>query len=74
MRGVYRDGVGGLDGRVARLTHYTCEFILENQASAPVLKANRRLSREHQIEQVGEKLRGMIPWIKANRLVDTTKN
>ncbi|MCC8986754.1 MAG: ketol-acid reductoisomerase [Candidatus Contendobacter sp.] len=50
------------------------EFILENQAGAPVLKANRRLSREHQIEQVGEKLRGMMPWIKANRLVDTTKN
>ena len=50
------------------------EFILENQAGAPVLKANRRLSREHQIEQVGEKLRGMMPWIKANRLVDTSKN
>ncbi|HRY16533.1 MAG TPA: ketol-acid reductoisomerase, partial [Candidatus Competibacteraceae bacterium] len=38
------------------------------------LKANRRISREHQIEQVGEKLRGMMPWIKANRLVDTSKN
>lgn len=50
------------------------EFILENQAGAPVLKANRRISREHPIEQVGDRLRGMMPWIKANRLVDTSKN
>jgi ketol-acid reductoisomerase len=50
------------------------EFILENQAGAPTLKAMRRLSREHPIETVGEKLRAMMPWIKANRLVDTSKN
>jgi ketol-acid reductoisomerase len=50
------------------------EFILENQAGAPVLRANRRLSREHPVEVVGERLRGMMPWIKANRLVDTSKN
>ncbi len=50
------------------------EFILENQSGAATLKAMRRLSREHQIEQVGERLRGMMPWIKANRLVDQTKN
>ncbi|MCL4315486.1 MAG: ketol-acid reductoisomerase [Gammaproteobacteria bacterium] len=50
------------------------EFILENQAGAPVMKANRRLTREHPIEVVGEKLRSMMPWIKANRLVDKTRN
>jgi len=50
------------------------EFILENQASAPNLKAMRRIGREHPIEQVGEKLRSMMPWIKANRLVDRNKN
>ena len=50
------------------------EFILENQAGAPVLKAKRRISREHPVEQVGDKLRDMMPWIKANRLVDTSKN
>ena len=50
------------------------EFILENRAGAPVLRANRRISREHPVEQVGEKLRGMMPWIKANRLVDTSRN
>lgn len=50
------------------------EFILENQAGAPTLKALRRIGREHQIEQVGERLRSMMPWIKANRLVDRSKN
>ena len=50
------------------------EFILENQAGAPVMKATRRLTCEHQIEVVGEKLRSMMPWIKANRLVDKSRN
>ncbi len=50
------------------------EFILENQSGAPSMKAMRRLSREHQIEIVGEKLRSMMPWIKANQLVNTEKN
>jgi ketol-acid reductoisomerase len=50
------------------------EFILENQAGAPVLKAQRRLGQEHPIEQVGEQLRSMMPWIKAGRIVDQTKN
>jgi len=38
------------------------------------LKAKRRIAREHPIEQVGEKLREMMPWIKANKLVDKSKN
>ena len=50
------------------------EFILENQANAATLKSRRRNAREHQIEVVGEKLRSMMPWIKANRLVDQEKN
>ena len=50
------------------------EFILENQAGAPKLKALRRIGREHGIEVVGEKLRGMMPWIGANKLVDRNKN
>ena len=50
------------------------EFILENQSGAPMLKAKRRLSREHPIEQVGAKLREMMPWIQANRLVDRSRN
>jgi ketol-acid reductoisomerase len=50
------------------------EFILENQAGAAKLKALRRIGREHPIEVVGEKLRDMMPWIKANKIVDRSKN
>ena len=50
------------------------EFIGENLAGAPVLKAGRRLSAEHQIELVGAKLRDMMPWIKANKIVDKSRN
>jgi ketol-acid reductoisomerase len=50
------------------------EFIGENLAGAPVLKAGRRLSAAHPIEQVGAKLRDMMPWIKANKIVDKSRN
>jgi ketol-acid reductoisomerase len=50
------------------------EFILENRAGAPTLKAKRRLGREHQIEQVGERLRGMMSWISENKIVDKKVN
>ncbi|MGQ0502801.1 MAG: ketol-acid reductoisomerase [Panacagrimonas sp.] len=50
------------------------EFVLENQAGAPTLKARRRIGAEHQIEEVGTKLRAMMPWIAKNKLVDKTKN
>ena len=53
---------------------YAREFILENQAGAPILKSSRRLASEHPIEQVGAKLRDMMPWIKKNKLVDQAKN
>lgn len=50
------------------------EFILENQSGAARMKAMRRLSNEHPIEQVGSRLRGMMPWIGKNKLVDQQKN
>jgi ketol-acid reductoisomerase len=50
------------------------EFILENRADAPTLKAMRRIGQAHSIETVGGKLRGMMPWIKANQLVDRSRN
>jgi ketol-acid reductoisomerase len=53
---------------------YAKSFILENKAGAPTLISRRRLTSEHQIEQVGEKLRAMMPWIKKNKLVDQSKN
>ena len=50
------------------------EFILENKAGAPTLKAMRRIGQAHSVETVGAKLRDMMPWIKKNRLVDQSKN
>jgi ketol-acid reductoisomerase len=50
------------------------DFVLENQAGQPTLKARRRIGAEHQIEQVGAKLRSMMPWIAKNKLVDKTRN
>jgi ketol-acid reductoisomerase len=38
------------------------------------MTARRRLTSEHQIEVVGEKLRAMMPWIAKNKLVDQTRN
>ena len=53
---------------------YAKSFILENRAGAPTLLSRRRLTSEHSIEVVGEKLRAMMPWIKANKLVDKSRN
>jgi ketol-acid reductoisomerase len=53
---------------------YAKAFILENKAGAPTLTSRRRITAEHEIEVVGEKLRAMMPWIKANKLVDKSKN
>ena len=50
------------------------EFVLENKAGAPTLKARRRLGAEHAIESVGSKLRNMMPWIGKNKLVDRERN
>jgi ketol-acid reductoisomerase len=55
-------------GRFAR------DWVLENRAGQPSFKASRRISAEHPIEDVGAKLRGMMPWITKNKLVDTSKN
>ncbi|PLZ01077.1 ketol-acid reductoisomerase [Burkholderia sp. WAC0059] len=53
---------------------YAKSFILENRAGAPTLQSRRRLTADHQIEQVGAKLRAMMPWIAKNKLVDQSKN
>ena len=53
---------------------YAKSFIIENRAGAPTLLSRRRLTAEHSIEVVGEKLRAMMPWIKANKLVDKSRN
>ncbi|KAI3592860.1 ketol-acid reductoisomerase [Cupriavidus sp. CER94] len=53
---------------------YAKSFLLENKAGAPTLISRRRLTAEHQIEEVGAKLRAMMPWIAKNKLVDQSKN
>jgi len=53
---------------------YAKEFVLENRAGAPVLLSRRRMTAELPIEKVGARLREMMPWIRRNRLVDTSKN
>ena len=53
---------------------YARDFVLENCAGAPTLLARRRMTAEHPIEKVGGRLREMMPWIRKNRLVDTSKN
>jgi ketol-acid reductoisomerase len=65
MRAVLKDIQNG---------EYAKSFILENAAGAPTLQSRRRLTAEHQIEQVGSKLRAMMPWIAKNKLVDQAKN
>ncbi len=53
---------------------YAKSFILESRAGAPTLLSKRRLMAEHPIEQVGGKLREMMPWIRRNKMVDQTRN
>ncbi|MCL5884325.1 MAG: ketol-acid reductoisomerase [Deltaproteobacteria bacterium] len=56
------------DGSFAR------EWILENRANRPVFNALTRRGEEHPIEEVGRRLRAMMPWIAKGRLVDKSKN
>jgi ketol-acid reductoisomerase len=53
---------------------YAKRFILEGMTNYPEMTARRRLNAEHPIEVTGEKLRAMMPWIKANKIVDKSKN
>src|SRR5690625_2464609 len=53
---------------------YAKNFILEHAAGAPTLTSRRRIIAESKIEQIGEQLRAMMPWIAENKLVDKSKN
>ena len=53
---------------------FTRDWMLENKVGQTSFKAMRAASEEHPIEEVGERLRGMMPWITASRLVDKEKN
>ena len=49
-------------------------FVLDNRAGQPELKAARKAAEAHQIEKTGSQLRAMMPWIGKNKLVDQEKN
>jgi len=53
---------------------FTRDWMLENKVNQTSFKAIRARNNAHQIEEVGEKLRAMMPWIKAKALVDKSKN
>jgi ketol-acid reductoisomerase len=65
MRKVLKDIQGGV---------FTSEWMRECKAGQAKFKAIRRNNDAHQIEEVGAKLRAMMPWIKEKALVDKTKN
>ena len=50
------------------------DFMQENAVGQPFFKGTRRINDAHQIEAVGEKLRAMMPWISAGKMVDKDKN
>jgi ketol-acid reductoisomerase len=50
------------------------DFMLENAAGQASMKARRARLAEHEIEQVGARLRAMMPWIGKNKLVDKARN
>jgi ketol-acid reductoisomerase len=53
---------------------FTRDWMLENRVNQTSFKATRAKLAQHPIEEVGERLRGMMPWIKQKALVDKTRN
>jgi ketol-acid reductoisomerase len=53
---------------------FASTWMSEVKAGMPRFKATRRVNDAHPIEEVGEKLRGMMPWIGAGKLVDKARN
>ena len=53
---------------------FASEWVSECRAGQPSFKAMRRRGAEHSVEEVGERLRAMMPWIAESKLVDKEKN
>ncbi|MFN3370674.1 MAG: ketol-acid reductoisomerase [Sphingomonadaceae bacterium] len=53
---------------------FVADFIADNRAGNPRLKAKRKLQAAHPIEEVGGRLRDMMPWIAKGKLVDRARN
>jgi ketol-acid reductoisomerase len=60
--------------RLIQTGEYAKTFILESRAGAPTLLSRRRIMEQHQIEIIGQRLRGMMPNVIGKQLVDKTKN
>ena len=65
MKGILNDIQNG---------NFVGKFMKENLVGQPFFKATRRINDAHQIEKVGQKLRGMMPWIANEKMVDKNKN
>jgi len=50
------------------------DWILENRANKPLFTALTRMGQEHKIEEVGSRLRDMMPWLKKGKIVDKARN
>ena len=50
------------------------EWMLENKSGSSVLNAKRKIEKAKEIEEIGSRLRSMMPWITSDKLVDTSKN
>ena len=82
--GDYSSGPRVIDGRVKEQMRallddiqsgrFTRDWVAECQAGQPSFKAMRRRAAEHPIEEVGARLRAMMPWIAEHKLVDKEKN
>ena len=54
--------------------NYAKSFIQEGSLGYPSMNARRRNMAEHEIEVIGDKLRAMMPWIAANKIIDKDVN
>ena len=65
MKGILEDIQSG---------NFTKDWMLENRVNQTSFKAMREKSANHPIEEVGERLRAMMPWISEQALVDKSRN
>jgi ketol-acid reductoisomerase len=65
MKGVLKDIQNGT---------FVTNWMSECAVGQPKLKAERRISAEHQVEKIGAELRGMMPWIAKNKIINKAKN
>ena len=66
-------GVGDVLGDI-QSGEFAKRFILENQAGNVGMNARRRAMAGHPLEEVGARLRGLMPWLSEKQLVDRSKN